>query len=104
MSGPRGESGASRGCPEPGCDRHSRSHEACPVMLQLTHRNLSWSVSAHSAVLCSPAHVPHVSLCVHLAAKWLVFRHWHFRHLLGSLRIRLAHTLLPAITIPSRMI
>src|SRR5882724_1041300 len=81
----------------------SRSQDAWPRALQFTHQNFLLSSSSQSAVLCSFPHVLQAFWWLHSAAKWLVFGDWHFKHLLGSLRSLLAHTLLPAITKPSRI-
>src|SRR5882724_6936882 len=81
--------------------RHSLSHDVCPDELQLMHQKVSLLVLRHSAVQWSFPHVPHAACWLHLAARCLMVSNWQLRHLLGSLLIRLAQILLPAITRPS---
>src|SRR5882724_9911090 len=80
---------------------HSLSHDVCPDELQLTHQKVSLLVSRHSAIRWSFPHIPHTACWLHPAARCLVVSDWQLRHLLGSFLIRLAQTLLPAITRPS---
>src|SRR5882724_7802494 len=73
----------------------------CPDVLQFMHQKMSLLVSRHSSIRWSLPHVPHAPFWLHSAARCLAVSNWHLRHLLGSFRILLAHTLLPAITTPS---
>src|SRR5882724_7444151 len=81
--------------------RHSLSQDMCPDVLQLTHQNVSLLVSVHPTMWWSLPHVPHAPCWLHSAARCLAVSNWHLRHLLGSFRIHLAHTLFPTITTPS---
>src|SRR5882724_12285559 len=81
--------------------RHSLSHDVCPDELQLTHQKASLLVLRHSAIQWSFPHIPHTACWLHPAARCLTVSDWQLRHLLGSFLIRLAQTLLPAITRPS---
>jgi hypothetical protein len=83
---------------------HVRSHDACPVFIQLTHLCLSGFSSLHSAVLCPCPHVPHVSSPSQFAAMCRVLSFWHLRHRLGSFLSLLAHVHFPAMISPSRML
>src|SRR5882724_11929828 len=80
---------------------HSLSHDVCPDELQLTHQKASLLVSRHSAIRWSFPHILHAACWLHPAARCLAVSDWQLRHLLGSFLIRLAQTLLPAITRPS---
>src|SRR5882724_9126355 len=83
---------------------HSLSHDACPNVLQFTHQKVSLLVLRHSSIRWSLPHVPHAPCWLHSAARCLAVSDWHLRHLLGSFRILLTHTLLPAITTPSLIV
>src|SRR5882724_2093844 len=83
---------------------HIRSHDACPCVLQFMHQNFVWSSSEHSAVRCSLPQVPQAVGLSHSAARWLAPITWHFRHLLGSFFIFLAHVRLPVMISPSLMV
>src|SRR5882724_7025966 len=51
------------------------------------------TLDAVSRPVLSPTCVPHMSACIHLAARWLALSTWHFKHLLGSFCSCLAHSL-----------
>jgi len=81
---------------------HRWSHEVCPDIPQF------WCTrTCHDWFPCTWLSCVHLCMCCMFPCMriwlpgWLAFSCWHFRHLLGSLCIRLAHMRLPAITSPS---